>query len=90
MGKDQRGYFYARERAGAVARAMLESGASIDRAAKSADRVYADTMALATGEKCAKPATAARITREIRTGDRAVQYADREQVTGALYAPSVP
>ena len=83
---DQRGYFYARERAGSVARAMIDGGASPDRTLATADRVFSDTLDLATGKKCAKPATAARLTREIRQGDRAVAFADRSDQTGALHS----
>lgn len=98
---DNRGYTYARERAGAVARAMLgaenASEASIalacdracggdltDRALDAADRTFRATLALATGERTAKPATAASVTRAIRASDRSVRYADRPEVTGAL------
>lgn len=99
---DLRGYSYARERAGAVARAMLgaenASEASIalacdracggdlaDRALDVADRTFAATLALATGERTAKPATAAAFTRAIRAdGAPSVRYADRPEVTGGL------
>lgn len=80
------GYNGARSRAGTVARVMLDHGATIERATEVADRVFSDALDVALGDKRIKPATAAKLTREIRNGDRAVAYADRQEVTGALHS----
>lgn len=95
---EQKGYHYARGRAGAVVGAMLDGGASVDAAAKAGLRTFDDAMRLALGDATAKAATAALFSRENRekgfdldetTGKAravapATHYADRKEVSGAL------
>lgn len=92
---NDQGYGYARQRAGAVVRAMLDGGASEDAALKAGDRTFNDAVKIATGERSAKAATAASVTQKLRAeiDDRpdgkaqtmpAVRYALDQSVTGGL------
>lgn len=89
---DNAGYGYARKRAAHVVRAMLTGGASEDAAAHAGDRVFKGTLDVHTGARKAPAATAAHMTRQIRTAPESVaacRYADHRDVTGALHAPKM-
>lgn len=78
------GYVNSFRRAGSVARAMIAGGASKDAALRAADRTQKHYERIACGTASAKPATAARMTSEIRNAPDAVRWADRPDVTGGL------
>lgn len=78
------GYVDSFRRAGSVARAMIAGGASQAAALRAADRTQKMHERIACGTATAKPATAARMTREIRNAPDAVRWADRPDVTGGL------
>lgn len=78
------GYVDSFRRAGSVARAMLQGGASREAAIVAADRTQKHHARIACGTATARAATAASMTRAIRNAPDAVRWADRPDVTGGI------